>query len=778
MADHLPLPRPRPINSRRIGGGGGSDHKQQPGAHGQKLQRELAQAVEAQPPVRTQEGVDPALVFKIRTHSGGVNEDKLQESGFEWLGNTKDWTYFVLADEGPGAFKQKLDAYTAAGDTRKGAPDLTFFEGIIELLPYSREDRQGPGVSDEDLAAKAELTVDVIVWPSASGPDARSRVASVREVLARYEAEVLSVDEGPRFTIVRVHATNECISKLLDLAVVESIRTSPVPRLEPTTWRFAAVEDLPGLERREVAPIGLIDDEVMEHPLLDESIASRMSLPDGHDWQPPTDHGTLVAGLLVLGDIEAALAGEGSWVAVGPVHAVRVLEADPDHPDDAIFPTNRPVFVVIEEAIRTLHDRYGVRVFNISIADRFAFSGPHLSIWSERMDESARELDAVIVVAAGNHRIEDLRDGEDVLSGYPTYLLGDSAGVAEPGAGANVLTVGALARNEAPQRADGTVRPGDRAIAKAGEPSPFTRSGPGAAGGIKPDVAHFGGNWVLNDVNMLEQRDHGVSTVSLNARDGRLFGIANGTSFAAPRVTRVAAEILARYPRSSANLVRALIGAATQPVLAPSSLEPQGLRRASGYGRLFDERATDSGRSRVAMTFEGEIDPDTAVIHPVPVPSEFVEVSGARRIIVALAFDPPVRRTRREYLTANMKMDLVRGLSADEIEEIWKEQPPKDKGRKDLPTKGRKRPDLEPGSQECQDATLQVRSYGRQQIDTLDTHGYHVVVQHLSARWSKETAPQRYALVVVLEDQEREGVDLRAILEARLEARLRARARA
>ncbi len=774
MADHLRLPRPRVIDSRRAGGGGGEAHKQQPGVHGGKLQQELAQAVEAQRPVRTKDGVDPALVFKVRTHSGGVDEEKLKESGFDWLGNTKDWTYFLLAGDGPGPFKEKLDAYAAAGTKRKGAPNLTFFEGIIEILPYSREDRQGPGVSDEDLAGEAELSFDVIVWPSPDFDTARSRLKSVREVVQRHQGTVLAADEGRRFTIARVRASSDCVSELLDLAVVESIRTSPVPRLEPTTWRFATAQDLPEPERREVAPIGLIDDEVMDHPLLNGSIVSRTAMPADHDWQPPTDHGTLVAGLLVLGDIEAALAGERSWVAVGPVHAVRVLEPNPDEPEEAIFPTDRPVQLVIEEAIRELHDRYGVRIFNLSIADPEAFSGPHLSIWSERMDELARELDAVIVVAAGNYRVSDLEEGVDALSGYPAYLLGDSARVAEPGAAANVLTVGALAHADAPQRFDGTVRPGDRAIAGAGAPAPFTRSGPGAAGGIKPDVTHYGGNWVLNDVDMVEQRDHGVSIVSLNAREGKLFGIANGTSFSAPRVTRVAAEVLTRYPGSSANLIRALLGAATQPVLVPDSLDPKSLRRSAGYGVLVDERATDSGRSRVAMIYEGEIDPDTAVIHPVPIPNEFIEASGTRRIVVSLAFDPEVRRTRREYLTANMKVDLARGLSMEEITEIWKKQPAKDKGKKDLPT-GRLRPKLDPGSQECQDATLQVRSYTRQNTDAVDTHGYHVIVQHLAASWASTEHPQRYALVVVLEDRERENVDLRALLEVRLEERLRVR---
>jgi hypothetical protein len=771
MADHLRLPAPRPIASRRAGGGGGASVERVPGPHGRKLKGELAAA--ASRPRRGTEGVDPAQVYKLRT-VGGISEGTLASSELQWLGNTADWTYFVLAEEGPEEFERMLDSYTASGETRTGAKHLSFFEHIEEILPYGPEDRQGQGVSEDDLAEADSLVVDIVIWPSADTPTATARVGRVRALLERDDAEELAVDQRPRYTVVRARAGSECIRNLLELSVVERVRTPPVPYLEPTTWRFATEEDLPDPDRIDGVPIGLIDDEVMDHPLLEPSIGTREALPAGHGWSPPSDHGTLVAGLLVFGDIEACLAEDADWEGLGPVHCMRVLEENPNVTGDAIFPTDAPVHQVIEEAIRTLHDRHGVRIFNLSISDRYSFAGPHLSLWSERMDELARELDAVIVVAAGNHGATNLAAGESILDAYPKYLLEDGCRVAEPGAGANVLTVGALARHDAPQRADGRTVPGDRAIAATGEPAPFTRSGPGAAGGIKPDVVHYGGNWVMNDVDMVETRDHGVSGVSTLVSGGRFYGLANGTSYAAPRVTRVAAQILNRYPGASANLIRALIGSAVQPIASPDTLDAKELRKLGGYGLLSDDYALESGRSRVALIYEGEIDPDTAVIHPVPVPNEFIEARGSRRIVVALAFDPEVRRTRREYLTANMKFDLVRGLAADQIESRWQRQPTAAADRLDLPS-GRARPGLDPGANECKDATLQVRSYTRTQVDKTDAHGYHVVVQHLSASWFPTESPQRYALVVALEDREREGVDLRALAEARLEPRVRVR---
>lgn len=775
MADHLKLPQPRKVPTRRSRTGGGTPEYRVPGTHGSKLKEELASAVEAQHPVRTQEGVDPALVFKLRTKGGFKSESKLEEAKLQWLGNTADWTYFVLADEGTADLQRMLDAYTAGGEDRKKAKDLTFFEGIIEVLPYGREDREGSGIASRDLNKIEALNVDIILWPSADAPTARDRIRRVRDVLAAHQATELSADDRFRFTIIRARASGECISHLLDLGVVERIRTPPVPYLEPTTWRFATEEELPNPEPRPAAPVGLIDDEVIDHPLIEPSIASRRSIPADREWSAPSDHGTFVAGLLICGDIEAALAGNANWSAISPIHVARVLEPDSEFPDRAIFPSDEPVHMVIEQAIRDLHRDHQVRVFNLSITDDFAFDGPHLSLWSERMDELARELDVVVVVAAGNHRPE--LDPRDMLDTYPQWLIGDGAGLAEPGAAVNVLTVGAVARHDAPQRANGEARVGDRAIASAHEPSPFTRSGPGVAGGIKPDLVHFGGNWVVNDVDMLEERDHGVSVVSLRARDGRLFGVANGTSFSAPRVTRLAAEILARYPGRSANYVRALIGATARPLSAPTSMKPAQRRRAAGNGLASEVDALDSGRTRVALTYEGEIEPDSTLIHPVPIPDDFVQANTSRRITVALAFDPEVRRTRREYLTATMKVDLVRGLSPEEIASIWKEQPPTDDpSHLKLPKSQQIRLPMKPTMTECDDATLQVRSYDRSRPADLTEHGYHVVLRHLSATWFKPTENQRYALIVVLTDEEREDVNLHATLRARLD-RIRVRPR-
>lgn len=701
MADHLQLPQPVRLESRRAGTGFGERPARVPGRHGRKLNEDLDQAITSMRPARTIEGVDPAYVFKIRA-AGPLQESALRGSGLQFLGDTKEWTYFVLAPgDDPAPLRKTLGEYRAAGDRAAEAPRRTFFDSIEEFLPYGRDDRRGPGIPADGDAFDAPIAVDVIVWPSTNVAMARVRVNDVRLAVAQSDAAaVLTADERARYTVVRARVDRLVLDDLLDLPVVERIRVPPAPRLEPSTWRNTTIDDLPTPRVETVAPMGLIDDEVMEHPLLPAGIiASRAAVPADHAWLPPSDHGTLVAGLYAYGDIEDALAGGSEWVAYGPIHAVRVLEPDPRAPDRTRFPTDQPAYRVIETAIRDLNDKYGVRVFNLSVTDDAAYSGPHVSVWTERLDDLARELDAVIVVAAGNQRPDDLPPQTDLLTAYPSYLLADGARVAEPAIAANTITVGSIAHADAPQTLDGTSRPGDRAIAKPAQPSPFTRTGPGAADAIKPDLVERGGNWVLDDIDRLRDPDHGVSVISLVRRDQRLFGVANGTSFAAPRVARLAAAVLHRYPYASANLVRALLGVAAVPIESPDALDAKDLRRIAGHGYPKAARALDSQGPRVAMTFEGTIAADTAVIHPVTIPEEFARGGSSRSIAVALAFDPEVRRTRREYLAGRMSFDLVRNMSIDDIKATWVKQPDDKALRLDLPG-DRRRPKLEPGMQD------------------------------------------------------------------------------
>jgi hypothetical protein len=402
------------------------------------------------------------------------------------------------------------------------------------------------------------------------------------------------------------------------------------------------------------------------------------------------------------------------------------------------------------------------------------------------LDTLARELDIVIVLSAGNtqstlgaHHLF----GQHVAHDYPFYLSDTDAGVAEPGLAANALTTGGEARGML------SAWPGYEGIAPASGPSPFTRTGVNAGNGrIKPDLVHWAGNWGWHDsLNQLAVSDPSLSAIVAANEPGRLFDWSCGTSFAAPRVAHIAAEVLTKYPDVSANLVRALVLlSARQSGDLPSLLPDRGDRlRTSGGGRPDIDLAVSSGGRRVVLSFEGEIECDTTVIHPIPIPVEFARGRRRRRIRIASACDPPVRRSRREYVAGHIQVALLRAMSQDEVLDVFRRQPSAQARRLDptltqiaLPG-DRRRLKMRPGPDDVTRTTAYVTEFTTIQLQEDDGDTYYLAVTHLKSPWQNldDYERQKYAVAVELIDEGEIAIDLYNLVQARLQARIRQRLR-
>lgn len=417
-------------------------------------------------------------------------------------------------------------------------------------------------------------------------------------------------------------------------------------------------------------------------------------------------------------------------------------------------------------------------MFVLAVTATDAYAGPRVSLLTERLDDLIRERNLIVVVPTGNHgatlATATMVSGHHALNDYAMYVLDRAARVAEPGTAALALTVGSVARSAGPATLAGRTPVGAQAIAPAGGISPFSRSGPGVFKGVKPDLVHYGGNLVVRPSGELANPDSGTGVVSLAVTDtGRLFGMGSGTSFAAPRVARLAADVLAAYPTATGNLVRALVGLSAdvpQPVLTEFADDAI---RVAGNGLPALSRATASSATRAVLIGDFTMDADTVAIHPLPIPDAFHRGRAARSIRIALAFDPPVRRTRREYLASTIRFDLLRASTLDEVAEWYQRQDP------DQPLKlpaSRRRPALEPGTNTTANSTLMVRGMRRQVFGADDGDTYFIAVTHQSRPWASH-GEQSYALAVALEEEERVDVDLYVDLQQRVRPRVRVRAR-
>ena len=747
-----------------------------PHRHGQKLAAELASTVASTQAIRVIEGVDPALVFRIRTASR-LTIEQWQSRGLELLSEGGDWDYVVLS---PGADTPRLTAelarYARAPDRDKAKAALSSFFGLIESIePYGPEDRLA-----DDVAKALDGQpgpVDILIWAAPDDAEGGRRMDPVTAAIEAQGGNITASDRRARSLVIRAVLDGPTARLLANIPVVELIRPPLLPYVNPSDWRDIRVDELES-EHRGGVPIGVLDDAIAAgHPLLRTLVSASRSFPAGHAWQQPGDHGTMVAGLALYGDFETALRDGQPFRSAGSVVQGRVIEPRPTQPHLHQFPEEQPEHLTVEEAIIALNDDYGVRVFVLCVTEIHPYSGPRVSLLTERLDDLIRERNLIVVVPTGNHSADattgQMSNGAHVLHDYPGYALDETGRVSEPATAALGLTVGSIARSAGPANLSGETRIGHVAVAPVDGLSPFSRSGPGAHKGMKPDLVHYGGNLVLRPDGGIASPESGTGVVSLVVDGGgRLFGAGSGTSYAAPRVARIAADVLDAYPNASGNLVRALIGLSASVPEPVADAFADDLCRVAGQGLPVGARASASTGLRTVLMGDFSMATDTVAIHPLPIPTAFQSVTAARSIRIALAFDPPVRRTRREYLAGEMKFDLLRASTIQQVQTWYRNQGGGVTAK--LPGQ-RQRPKLEPGSETSANSTLIVRGIRRQHaFDPQDGDTYYLAVTHAGRPWAI-AGEQTYALAVAFEEEERQNIDLYAELQQRVRPRVRIR---
>lgn len=786
MTEHFLLPDPSGIGARRVRPPFGFTPPRNPRQHGQALEQQL----EAASPVRAlrvADGVDPRYVFKLRSESG-FTETLLDGRQLHLLAEGQQSTYFVLAEDGGVAFSKALEAYAAGEDVDGGSGPLKSLYNNIDLIEaYGPDDRRGPGM--DNLPNDGPLLVDVTIWPSDTYSEAVARADLLALVLQELDGTELVRSVSTQLSVVRCSLDRARIDDLLHLYVVQSVRTPPVPYIDPSDWRDIDAEAI-DIEWEQSAPIGVLDDlPDTTHPVLQGHVrVSNAPIVDGVKWAPSSQHGNLVSGLALDGQF-AKPVRDGSVIRIaGDVVVARVLESDASRGQDATrFPPEVLPMPLILESIRHLHEQ-GIRVFNLSFGYDDDYRPSHVGDLSEALDSLARELDIVIVVAAGNATMpSQVADEPFDVRKYPAYVDRADQGLAQPANAANLITVGGVAPGDAAWLRD-PKQIATKAIAGIGEISPFSRTGPGFGKGArrinKPDFVSFAGNVVVTDsgiVNVRDQSSGVLSTASMPT--GSFFHMAHGTSFASPKVAADAAAVLHRYPDVSSNMVRALLASAARPTVGGDRMSDDRLRhRRYGFGLINRDDALDSGPRRATMTFDGDMGVDTTVLHPIPIPRSFaLPRSSSRSIRVALAYDPPVRRGRREYTAATMAMDIYRNVTLEQLQERLRLQDPDNEqplftGRRRLQTQ------FEPSMNTWSESTLQVRQWQPTIMEVDDGDVYFIAVTHKTRAWfrGRDDYPrQRYALTVSLEDEGRIELDLEAVLtqQISLPARVRQQVR-
>jgi len=751
--DHLPLFRILGELERRKRPGWGTAPLRDPVQHADALQAlitNVVSSVEARPKI---EGVSEPLVVQVRNLTP-VDPAEWPRVDMQVLATDPRNTVVLLAGDGQlTKLREKITRYREpAPEGQKGQNFASLVAPMEEFAERTPQDKIGPVLRSEGYAAAEnfhpdqEFVVDVELYrPS----DDMIPVFSdrIEKLVQQAAGQVVSRYFGsPTCLMCRAKGSGGTVIALLEAPEVLSIDLPPQPDAPPAIALELDIGDVgAAVPAAEDSPtIGIIDSGLTSaHPLLAGSVAGAFGVPDALGDADEWGHGTPVSGVAVFGDISFQLQHL-------PINArfrlasARVLNAEGKFDDILLTPDQ------MEKAIRRLHDEYGCRVINLSIADPKRPAAAKPSAWAAVLDQLARELDLVIVVAAGNRPDLLAAYGEQVVEGYPSYLFDDNNRILEPATAANVLTVGSIAHSNGLLDEDGVEI---RSIAQSDEPSPFSRIGPGVSRIQKPDLVDYGGTVVYDGAvpRLLFgdlRAEAGITTLN-SAYLERLLTARCGTSYASPLVAYKAAALRERFPDASANLIRAVLGiVANQPTAAAwrlANYDEDDIARVLGYGLANLEHALSSDDNRVILFAEDRLPSDKFAVFEVPVPKLFQTTKGRREIRVALAFDPATRHTRADYLGHTMSFELFRGLSDETVFDVCRKWTKDDEG---APAKAGNKYKcmLTPSIERRRHSTLQVARFLAQKDMSHYGDRYHLAVK-CEADWSLEPS-QRFAVVV------------------------------
>lgn len=623
--------------------------------------------------IKINQSVDIPTFEKTLHAMGGLSVLSVAE-------NRKGYWVVFSNDEELKVFKQKVAQYSGVVSGAK----YDFFNAIdiIEDIPI--DEKIGISIKQEPLVENQTYFLDVELWRM----EDQALNGFINELKQMYsnQNDFRITDQliMRSFALLRIKMSKKVFEEILELREIAKIERPIAPLFKPFEYREVEVDDIETFSPDDDAAGILVVDSgiVSNHPLLEKAVGAEENFQEGekgvHDI---AGHGTAVSGNALYGDIDESLKNKvfrpSNWLFSAKV---MYAEKDFNNATEAVYDPDRLVESQLNEAVRHFLDnaQYKIKVVNISIGNRFEIFG----ISSNRqfplanlIDELALEYREVIfVVSAGNQNPVNFYTLKEIVEEYPDYLVQNQQfRIINPASSALSLTIGSVATS--PKVFD--ARYGEdiwHTVAQTGEPAPFSRSGFGINGMVKPELVEDGGNLVIRDnFGRVVENIGGKIPLLYNNPTEKMFTFDYGTSFSAPKVSNIIGKISNLYPNKSANFIKNLLLQSAESVVMPKFKDSgikkdKALLQMAGYGLPNYEKALYSYDNRIVLFDEGEIGLNKVKVFSVNVPKLFFETQGYKKISVVLTFDPIVRATRGDsYLGNRMEFKLFHSIDSDEV---------------------------------------------------------------------------------------------------------------
>lgn len=391
---------------------------------------------------------------------------------------------------------------------------------------------------------------------------------------------------------------------------------------------------------------------VVKKPLSDSAICiidSGISLSSGIfksiviDQQPMLpigsavaayNHGTFVASRCAFGDeLENC---SGAHFLQPYCNLIDIQVFGQDALGNELNPNEFHLRAVIEDVVDKYHNQ--VKVYNLSLGVSMPINNFEFSDLAKLLDFLSKNYKVLFIVSSGNI---------NALHGtYPSdHFLDPNSRIGCPAESILSLTVGSIAKYS---NAD--------SLSSSNEISPFSRIGPGADLGIKPELVAHGGN-LIKPYNFSPR----ISTYGISA-DGTKLCVDNGTSYSAPIISQYAQRLFDIYPKSDPNLIRALLCHFTESRLLPDEIIGDSINYL-GFGEPIIDNALTANSFNAAYIYEGLLDQNNYQFITFHIPSTLAETNknSKLRVKITITYDPPVDPDNdAEYSLARISALLIK----------------------------------------------------------------------------------------------------------------------
>lgn len=428
-------------------------------------------------------------------------------------------------------------------------------------------------------------------------------------------------------------------------------------------------------------PVCILDTGVLYgHPLLENFTNSSCVISAEPSWNSldQKGHGTGIAGLVIYGDLKAALQNETVEVS-GIIESVKIL------PDTG---SNDPKLygAVISDAVYSLEsiNPSSNRIYTMAVTSEYNLRGIPSS-WSAKIDELCSgtpddEAKRLFVISAGNMAPENIYC-------YPDGNLTSS--IEDPANSYNALTIGYWA-SENNIQTKGYVPVADLTDLGPTTTTSLTwhRNSP-----IKPDVIFEGGNYGFDhSCNFpADLEELSLMTTSHEISANIYFSKFAETSAATALAANFISKVWSKYPKYWPETIRALVvHSANWPTAIYSRFSPytkkqdyENLLRTTGYGYPNLLKAISSGDKSVNLVIEDQMQPYTEsgklnkmILYTLPWPSEDLVKLGSEevklRITLSYFIEPnPGERgwgNKYKYISCGLRYDI--NAAGEESEEF------------------------------------------------------------------------------------------------------------